>query len=288
MMLNQWINRLVKSESRRKRLLRKPRIAWPTVLHTGDHGTLKGLSLQHGVFPERIQLQIELRPNMLTQLSITAQSSLDTHECLAVPIYQQLAGNQQRIYGRCESIDLILKGWNAVKEEMAHLTLSSPIGSLIYVKEFYTCPRSIVERNTIVDHKIVNVDTRRKHIYPYGGYLSPDGIMGDVLYMTLSFSEGHTVIHTHTYSDLLHDHINPFEEDGIHTFTDIDLKDRHKILPLNKLIEYGELMTCVNLMIGEDIWTQSYQSESFIRKDGTYEAIIIFRKTGHPKLGDAE
>lgn len=287
-MLNQWINRLVKSESRRKQLLRKPRITWPTLLHTGDHGTLKGLPLQHEVFPERIQLQIELRPNMLTQLSVTAQSNLDTHACSPVPIYQQLTGNHQRIYGRCASIGLIVKGWHAVKDETVHLTLSSPIDTAIYVKEFYTCNQSIVELNTVIDHQIVNAATRRKHIYPYGGYLSPNGVIGDAVYMTLSSSEGNTMIHTHTYNDLIRDHINPFEEDGKHVFTNIDLQDRHKILPLTKLIEYGELTTHINLTIGEDIWAQSYQSESLIRKEGTYEATLTLRKIGQPNLEGAE
>lgn len=288
-MLHQWVNRLVKSEYRRKQLLGKPRISWPSLLHTGEHGTLKGLSLHRESFPERIQIQIELRPYMVTDLSLTAQSNLDTHESSPTFIYQQLSGNVLRIYSRCSRIDLIVKEWEPIKtEKPENLKLSSPINTALYAKEFYTCNQSIVEFNTVIEHEIVNSITQRKHIYPYGGYLSLEGEIGETVYITLSSNEGKTTLHTHTYSELIRDHLNPLAENTTHVFSDIDPAERHKILPLNKLIEYGEISTYLNLKIGEDVWSQNYQSESMVRKDGTYEATLTLRKTGKPTLGGAQ
>ncbi|WP_350332172.1 hypothetical protein [Candidatus Bodocaedibacter vickermanii] len=36
--------------------------------------------------------------------------------------------------------------------------------------------------------------------------------------------------------------------------------------------------------MGDDTWIQAYQSESFVRKDGTYEGTLTLRRKGKPTL----
>jgi hypothetical protein len=85
-MLNRWINRLVRSEERRRKLLRKPKITWPSLLQTSAYGKLDVISRQS--FPERIKLQLELKPTLISNNQVTAAVSLDNHTCLPTPIYQ--------------------------------------------------------------------------------------------------------------------------------------------------------------------------------------------------------
>lgn len=81
-MLHRWVNRLVKSETRRQKLLRKPRCMWPFLIQTGDQGTLKSICTYRQSFPERICVNVELRPSMVVNKTVTAQANLDNHVSL--------------------------------------------------------------------------------------------------------------------------------------------------------------------------------------------------------------
>lgn len=281
-MLNRWIQRLIRSESRKHKLLRKPRLAWPSLLQTGNQGRLQVLYRQS--FPDRIKVHVELKPTLIAQKELTACVSLDAHQCLPIAIYSQLNGALQRVYGRCSSITLNVKEWNAVGGEKSDLELDDQFKKIIYTKEFFTVPTSIVEALTVVKHQVVNKISNRKHIYPYGGYLGPDGDLGDALYMTVTSGEKETKINLHSYTSLQYQQINLFEPSGVFETKEINPQERHKILPLQLLIQHGEVRCELVASLEGEHWTQAYQSESLIRKERTYEAVLTLRRTGKPEL----
>jgi hypothetical protein len=282
-MLNRWIHRLVRSEARKHKLLRKPRVAWPALLQTGDQGRLQ--ILYRKSFPDRIKIHVELKPTLITQKDITACASLDAHECLPTSIYAQLNGDLHRVYGRCSSIALNVKDWHAVLGDKTELELERPFKKTLYKKEFFTVPTSIVEPLTVVNHHVVNHMTKRQHIYPYGGYLGPDGEIGDALYMSVTSSKRETTINIHSYSQLQQQEINLFEPSGLIATKHINPQERQKILPLQVLIQQGEIeCRLITTHDQDEPWIQGYQSESLIRKEGTYEAFITFRRKGKPEI----
>jgi hypothetical protein len=282
-MLHRWINRLVKSDQRRQQLLRKPRLSWPSLLQTNDQGTLKGIALSSIKFPERMRIKIKARPNMIKDLTVTGKTSMDDRHCAPTFLYQQLDGHPLRVYGRCASIDLVIQEWHSADNVTVQAQLSKSIGDILYTKEFYTCTEPVDDPHTVIDQQIVSPVTKRRHVYPYGGYLGPEGI-GEPLFMMLSCNEGQTKVNMFTYKGLMEQDMSPFEKGGFHIFPGVDPKERHKILPLEKLIQYGEISTEMNLELDQDTWVQNYQAESLTRKDGTYEGILIFRKNGKPIL----
>ncbi len=281
-MLNRWINRLVRSEERRRQLLRKPRISWPSLLQTGSNGKLQSLC-RHS-FPERLHIQVELKPTVLAHKEITATVNVDAHQCSPTPIYQQLDGDRKRLYGRCSSIDLVIKAWNAVDCESTGIELTQPSKQILYTKDYFTCSTSIVDHQTVDNHRIVNAASKRKHIYPYDGYLGPDAQVVDAMYMTLTPNEAETKINIHSYGELLEQRINVFDVNQLYGVQSINPTERHKILPLMHLIKQGEIACELTTQVGDETWIQSYQSESFVRKDGTYEGMLTLRRTGKPTL----
>jgi hypothetical protein len=281
-MLNRWINRLVRSNERRRKLLRKPRINWPTLVQTGANGKLHTVC-GHS-FPERIQIQVELKPTLVSHKEITATVNVDAHQCVPMPIYQHLDGDRQRLYGRCSSIDLMIKGWHAIDNESRGIELTQQSHKVLYTKDYFTSSTSILDHQTVEDHRIVNAGSKRKHIYPYGGYLGPDGIVGDALYMTLTANEALTKNNIHSYEGLLAQRINLFEVNHLYGLHSVDPTERHKILPLMHLIKQGEIPCELTTHAGDETWIQTYQSESFVRKDGTYESTLTLRRTGKPIL----
>jgi hypothetical protein len=282
-MLNRWINRLVRSDERRRKRLRKPRISWPSLVQTGSGGKLQ-VVCRHS-FPERLCIHVALKPTLVLHKDITATVNVDAHQCSPTPIYQRLDGDRQRIYGRCSSIDLVIKAWNAVNGDSSGIELTQHSNHILYTKEYFTCSTHIIDHQTVEDHRIVNAVSKRKHIHPYGGYLGPDGSVGDALYMTLTPNEAETKINIHSYEGLLEQRINLFDLNPMYGLPSINPAERHKILPLMHLIQRGEIPCELTTQVGDDRWIQSYQSESFVRKDGTYEGTITLRRTGKPTLG---
>lgn len=166
----------------------------------------------------------------------------------------------------------------------SEIAFSITPGNILYSKEFYICTASILDVQSVIDQRIVNQESGRKHIYPYGGYLGPDGPMGDTLYMTVSSDVSSTKITLHTHQELIQKGINPLVDDRMYAFQGIDPSQRHKILPLMTLIEEGGIKTENKITIGDQAWVQTYQSESLIRKEGTYEAILTFKRNGKPTI----
>lgn len=281
-MLNRWINRLVRSEDRRRKLLRKPRISWPSLLQTGTCGKIKLLCRTS--FPERIQINIDLKPTLAASKDITARVSLDNHTCLPTSIYQNLKNDRQRLYGRCAAIELVIKNWHAVGDKLHGIELCEFKNKVLYTKEYFTCTTSITDIQTIVNHVPVNAETKQKHIYPYGGFLSSDGVLGDTLYMTLSSGVSETKINIHSYQDLLDQKINLFDIDSNYALQSIDASNRHKVLPLRSLIEHGDIQCELTTQLESDTWNQSYCSESFVQKDGVLEGVLTLRRKGKPNL----
>lgn len=284
-MLNRWINRLVRSEERRRQLLRKPKIAWPSLLQTSAYGRLDAISRQS--FPERIQLEIELKPTIVSNKEITATVSLDNNTSASTPIYQQLNGDRRRIYGRCASIDLVVKGWHGIDTGTVGIQLLNLNNKILYTKEYFTCATPIVDHQTVINHTAVNALSKCRHIYPYGGYLCADGtdaVIGDALYMMLTPDVANMHINVRSYQDLLNQNINMFDIAPGYALTSIDPNERHKVLPLQSLIAQGEISLELSTKTGEDTWVQSYQSESFVRNDGTYEGVLTFRRNSEPTL----
>lgn len=281
-MLNRWINRLVRSEERRHKLLRKPHITWPSLVQTGSGGKLQILC-RHS-FPERVQIQVELKPTLVACKGITATVNVDAHQCSPTSIYQQLDGDRKRLYGRCSSIDLVIKAWYAADCETQGIELNQHKNQILYTKEYFTCSTRIVDQQTVENHRIVNVVSKRKHIHPYGGYLGPDGSVGDALYMTLTPNDAETKINIHSYEGFLEQQINLFDLNPMYGVQSINPAERHKILPLMHLIKQGEITCELTTQVGDDTWVQKYQSESFVRKDGTYEGTLTLRRTGKPTL----
>ncbi|QOL19418.1 hypothetical protein [Candidatus Bodocaedibacter vickermanii] len=242
-MLNRWINRLVRSEERRHQLLRKPRISWPSLLQTGSGGKLQALC-RHP-FPERLCIQVELKPTMVLHKEITATVNVDDQQYSPTPIYQQLDKDRKRLYGRCSSIDLVIKAWHAVDHESIGVKLTQPSNKILYTKNYFTCSTSIVDQQTVENHRMANAASKRKHIHPYGGYLGPDAHVGDALYMTLTPNDIETKINIHSYDELLEQRINLFDVNSMYGVQCIDPTERHKILPLMSLIKQGEIPTTV-------------------------------------------
>jgi hypothetical protein len=282
-MLNRWIHRLIRSDVRKHKLLRKPRVEWPSILQTGCQGRLQLIHRQ--VFPQRITIHVDLKPTLIAHKDLTATASLDAHTCLPTPIYSQLNGDLKRVYGRCSSIVLIVKDWNAIKGDTTDLKLDEPFQKTLYTKEFFTVSSSIIEPLTVVNHQVVNQVTHRQHIYPYGGYLGPDGEIGDALYMTVSSGKRDTTLNIHAYSDLQEQAINLFEPAGLCAPHHINPFERQKVLPLSQLIHQGEIeCRLICAVDDEETWIQRYQSESISRKEGTYEAFITLRRKGKPEI----
>ena len=281
-MLNRWINRLVRSEERRRKLLRKPRVSWPSLLQTGSNGKLQSLC-RHS-FPDRLQIQVDLKPRIVPHKEITATVNVDGHQCISTPIYQQLDGDRKRLYGRCSSIDMVIKAWHAVGSESTGIKLTQPSNKVLYTKDYFTCSTSIVDQQTVENHRIVNAASKQKHIYPYGGYLGADQDVGDALYMTLTPNESETKINIHSYDGLLEQSINLFDMNSLYGVHCINPTERHKILPLMHLIKQGEIPCELTTQVGDETWIQAYQSESFVRKDGTYEGTLALRRVGKPTL----
>jgi hypothetical protein len=221
---------------------------------------------------------------MVANKENTATVNLDAHQCLATPIYKHLNGNRKRTYGRCAFIDLVIKKWHAVGKETQGIELAESNKKTLYTKEFFTCTASIVDDQTIVNHTVVNTKSKRKHIYPYGGYLGFDGILGDALYMTLSSDVPHTKINIHTYQTLLDQNINIFDSNSVYAPQSMDLSERQKILPLPHLIEQGDITCELTTKTADDTWIQAYRSESFVQKDGIFEGILTLRRNGKPIL----
>jgi hypothetical protein len=168
--------------------------------------------------------------------------------------------------------------------EICGLELQESKNKILYTKECFTCTTSIVDQQTPINHTVVNALSKSKHIYPYGGYLGSDGILGDALYMMLTPNITNTHINIRSYQDLLHQNINVFDPNCSHAFQLIDPAERHKILPLQSLIEQGEIGCELQTKAVDDIWIQSYKSESLVRKDGTYEGVLTLRRNGKPTL----
>jgi DNA-directed RNA polymerase subunit H (RpoH/RPB5) len=221
---------------------------------------------------------------MVFQKEITAPVSLDDHQCLPTSIYQHLNGNRQRTYGRCASIDLIIKKWHAIGDDIQGIELTKKNNKPFYTKEYFTCTADIIDHQTVINHTVVNAHSKRKHIYPYGGYLAVDGRLGDALYMTLSSDVTHTKINIHSYQALLDQYINVFDSNSIYAHQFIDSSERHKILPLKYLIEQGDIPCELTTKTGDDTWVQTYHSESFVQKDGTYEGILTLGRKGKPTI----
>lgn len=281
-MLNRWINRLVQSEDRRRKLLRKPRITWPSLLQTGANGKIQALF--RNSFPERLHIQVELKPTIVSQKEVTATVNVDTHQCLPTPIYKQLDCDRKRVYGRCSSIDLVIKGWHAVGCESSGIKLTQSCNKILYSKDYFTCSTDIIDHQTVENHRMVNAVSKRKHIHPYGGYLGPDGSVGDALYMTLTPNETETKINIHSYDGLLEQRINLFDVNSMYGVHSINPTERHKILPLMSLIKQGEIPCELTIQVGDETWIQAYQSELFIQKDGAYEGELTLRRKGKPTL----
>lgn len=281
-MLNRWINRLVRSNARRRKLLQKPRISWPSLVQTESGGKLHAIC-RHA-FPERVNIHVELKPTLVQNKEITATVNVDAHQCVSTPIYQQLDGDLKRIYGRCSSIDLVIKDWNVVNSESHGIELNQYKNQILYTKDYFTCGTHVVDHQTVENHRIVNAISKRKHIHPYGGYLGPDGVIGDALYMTLTPNKADTKINIHSYEGLLEQRINLFEVNHMYGLDSINPTERHKVLPLMHLIKQGEIPCELTTQFGDDTWIQTYQSESFVRKDGTYEGTLTLRRTGKPTL----
>lgn len=282
-MLNRWIHRLIRSERRRHQLLRKPRVAWPSVIQTGCQGRLQLVYRQS--FPDRINIQVELKPEVIPHKDLTACASLDAHQCLPTPIYAQLKGDLRRVYGRCLSIALNVKDWHVIKGEKTDLELDKPFRTTLFTKQFNTVSTSIVEPLTVVNHQVVHRISGRQHIYPYGGYLAPEGDIGDALYMMITSGKQETTLNILSYSEVLEQNINLFNPSGLIAPQFIDPAQRQKILPLNLLIQQGEIeCRLISTCQEDEEWVQGYVSESLVRKEGSYEAFITLRRKGKPEI----
>lgn len=282
-MFNQWINRLVKSKTRKRKLLRKPRIVWPALIQTAE-GNVRKIGVKHKPFPETLHMNVELRPNMVTHQDVRAEVILDDQVCASASIYKDLSGDMLRIYGRCASVDFIIKGWEAVDDEARQIGMVKKNGDILYTKEFFTCTDSVVDEQTTLEHRIVNKHTNKKHIYPYGGYLGKDGAFGDALYMTLTSELNHTKINIHSYGDLLAKGISPFDAHEKYVFQDIDGSNRDKLISLEKIVEDRSIKCEFTLNIQENTWIQPYQVIRIARKDGMFEADLTLQKIGKPAL----
>lgn len=282
-MFNQWVNRLVKSETRKRKLLRKPRIAWPSLIQTAE-GNVRKVASKHKAFPEKIHMNVELRPNMLAHQDVRAEVILDDQVCASASIYKDLSGDMVRVYGRCTSVDFLIKGWKGVDSEHQHIDMDKNIGEILYTKEFFTCTDSITDEQTTLEHRVINKHTHKKHIYPYGGYLSRDGAFGDALYMTLTSELNQTKINIHSYDDLIQKGISPFEAHDGYAFQGIDISNRDKLLPLEKIIEERKIRCEFIFNIHENTWVQPYQVTAVARKDGAFEAVLTLQKLGKPAL----
>lgn len=276
-----WLNRLTTPHRLPKYNAHKSRQLWSSILHAGGQGKLTHRYSSKQSFPNYIKLMVTLHPIMVTDRTVTAEVQLDEYLSQPTPIYQQLKGDALRIYGRCARIDLLLKEWIAVGEgDVSRLTLSIEPGQRVFSKPFYTVTEPIQAHQTVIDHRCIDAETRKVNIYPYGGYLAMDGVVGDALYMTVSAGDTGTNINVHHYSELCERGIHPFELSGAHSFQ--CEADPLRALPLLTVIETGHVTSELQTIITEDVWVQTYQSESLVRKDGTYEAVLTLRRQGSP------
>lgn len=276
-----WLKRLIRSNPRRKAKLQKARLSWPTVLQTGDQGRLMLLSSHQHTFPTTIKLKVTLRPHLVDHQDLQGKVIFEGDPQAPVFLYKDCGGDHQRVYGRCKSIDVILDQGPDLAEGSQ---LATSVGSSLYSKPFFHLASNVEEVQGVIDHAVVNLRNKRPTIYPYGGFLAPEGAVGDALFMTLSRGRETTHLRVFTYQYLRERGIMPGGANPKgYAFEQVDLTDRRTLLPLYQLIKEGDITSELSLQFGDVQWVQSYVSESFSRFPGTLKGELILRKQALPQ-----
>ncbi len=283
-MLNRWVNSLVKSPVRRRKFLRTRAANWPVIIQTGDRGRLKTLRLGKETFPELIRVHVQLKPKVVMDASVTAQVQIGSKKCISAMIYNGKFGGDRGNFGRCESIGLWVKHVEVGANTEFKLNLCE--GELLFRKEFHVCAESFLDIQEVVHHHLVNKNSGKKHIYPFGGYVHPFGNaeVGDAVYVTVSETYGQTKINLHSYEELRKAGVLFDNNDPEYAYELMEVGDQKKTRPLKAIVENSEIQCFGVATVGDEEWKQKYVSRSIQQKEEG-KAFVSFYKTGAPKLG---